>query len=142
MDKLTFPKDIRLRITDEFLTTFKDELDKVSCKPEHSTYWNYYQFLDGTGGFYKALEESCEIHNLDDLYWYLDKLPYYKSDKLDSSLTEMLYKRRIIKKGTIGELYGMYPNPFVRFKYKIYLYAYYTLHKIKLVMKRVKNDIY
>lgn len=124
MDKLAFPKDIRIRITDEFLTTFRDELYKVYYKPEHPTYWNYYQFLDGTGGFYKALEESCEIHNLDDLYWYLEKLPCYKSDRLDGSLTEMLYKRKIIEKGTIGELYEMYPNLFVRLKYKIYLKAY------------------
>ena len=135
MDKSTFPKDLRLRITDEFLTIFRDELDKLSYKqcPRHPTYWNYYQFLDGTGGFYAALETSCNIHNLDDLYWYLDKLPWYKSDRLDSSLTEMLYKRKIIEKGSIGELYEMYPNPFVRLKYKIYLYTYklkqYVLHK-------------
>ena len=126
MDKPTFPKDIRLRITDEFLITFRDELNKLSCEqnPRHLTYWNYYQFLESTGGFYSALETSCSIHNLDDLYWYLDKLPWYKSDRLDGKLTEMLYERRIIEKGTVGELYEMHPNPFTRLKYKTYLYAY------------------
>lgn len=132
MDKLTFPKDIR--ITDEFLTTFRDELDKLCYEqnPRKPTYWNYYQFLEGTGGFYAALETSCSIHNLDDLYWYLDKLPWYKSDRLDGSLTEMLYKRKIIEEGTVGELYEMYSNPLLRLKYRIYLYAYklkqYVLH--------------
>lgn len=134
MDKLTFPKEIQSRITKEFLITFRDELDKVfyEQKPRYPTYWNHYQFLDNNGGFYDALETSCEIHNLNELDWYMNQSPWYISDKLGGRLTEMLYERKIIEKGTIGELYEMYPNPFVRLKYKIYLYAYklkqYVLH--------------
>lgn len=115
MENIQFPDYIQERITDEFLITFKEELEDVfiddSIKPEHPTYWNYYQWFDRLTGFNKALKSACEIHSLNDLYEYrqsksLDDI----NEILGGRLTEMLYERGIIEEGNIDEAY---PMPFI-----------------------------
>jgi len=134
MDEPKFPEYIQQRITMEFLTSFKNELEIVfeDKRPDKPTYWNYYQFLDTTCGFYSALEKACEIHDFMDLYEYLHGLEWYDSDKLDSSLTEMLYKYGIIEEGSIGELYYYHTNLFTRLKYRLILFKYNIKQYYKL----------
>ena len=105
-----FPEDIQVKITDEFLTTFKNELDNVFSKekPNNATYWNFYQWFDSTQGFYIALEKACEIHKLRELYDYLEDIGSYFNDILAGSLTEMLYERHIVEEGSFEDAY---PNP-------------------------------
>jgi hypothetical protein len=106
----TFPEDILVKITDDFLTTFKTELEKTFPTQftdiETPTYWNFYQWLDSTCGFYGALKASCELHNFIELYDYLQSLEWFDSDILDGSLTEMLYKRGLVEAGNVNELYA------------------------------------
>ena len=51
-------------MTKEFLQTFKQELDNVFNKEddyqslEKRNYWNTYQYMEGTCGFYEALKLS------------------------------------------------------------------------------------
>lgn len=131
MDNPKFPDEIQQRITDEFLITLKDELENVFVegKPDNPTYWNYYQWHDTTCGFYTALKIACELHNFMELYDYLKNLEWYDSDILDSSLTEMLYKRGLIKEGTYAELYYYHTNIFKRLYYRFLLFIYNLRHK-------------
>lgn len=120
MNNIQFPKSIRKRITNEFLQTFKEQLELAekdeSTMPEHPTYWNYYQWFDNTCGFDKALKIACELHSLNDLYEYRDKSGYPNSDVLGGQITELLYKRGIINEGSIDDPYPM-PFKFVPKQY-------------------------
>ena len=126
MNNPRFPEEIQCRITDSFLITFKDELDRIFAdkKPAKPTYWNFYQWFDSTGGFDDALKSTCELHDFMELYEYLQGLEWYDSDILDGSLTEMLYKRGIIKKGTYAEYWMLERNVFKRIKQMIIYFTY------------------
>jgi hypothetical protein len=110
MDEPKFPEEIQCRITDEFLQTFKDELDKIFTKELNNlhcvlhkpkaTYCNFYQWFDRSSGYYKALEIASSLHNFIELYDYINNLKYPVQDKIQISLTEMLYERGIIEEGT------------------------------------------
>ncbi len=108
------PKRKKNLITKEFLQTFKQELDDVFNKEnylpiEERNYWNTYQYLESTGGFYKALKTTCKKHNLTKaIYEYVCKMPYYDSDLFDSDLTLLMVERGVIEEGNIDEIYGDY----------------------------------
>ena len=103
-------------ITKEFLQTFKIELDNtfsvesslIHIPFDKRNYWNYYQNLDSTGGFYKALKITCQKYNLEKaIYEYFQSRSWYISDYLDSELTELMYKLGVIDEGSIDELDDM-----------------------------------
>lgn len=106
MEYPQFPDYIQDKITKEFLATFLLELDKKfsDTKPFKPTYWNHYQCLEGTLGYKTALEESCNIHNLNELTIYLKSLDWEDSDYLIGELTKLLYLHGIIEEGEIKEL--------------------------------------
>lgn len=100
-------------ITKEFLQTFKIELDNIFSGEsslihipfDKRTYWNYYQNLDSSSGFYKALKITCQKHNLTKaIYEYFRNKAWYISDSLDCELTELMYKLGVIEEGSIDEL--------------------------------------
>jgi len=105
MDEPKYPDYIREQITDEFLMTFMKELDnnfKCYKKPRRPTYWNFYQWFDNSIGFNEALEATCKLHNLNELYQY--KETFFNTDmdtydELGCRITEMLYERGIIEEG-------------------------------------------
>ena len=134
MNEPKFPEEIQCRITDSFLITFKDELDKIFAdkKPAKPTYWNFYQWFDSTGGFYSALKSTCELYNFMELYNYLQSLEWYDSDILDSSLTEMLYKRGLIKEGTWAEYWYCETNIFKKIKQMVIYFIYKMRKEYKL----------
>lgn len=93
-------------LTDDFLKTFKEELDRIFKlkEEERHTYWSTYAHFDSTGGFYEALKNTSEKHNVKKaIYEYACKLPWYKGDLFDSELTIMMYKRGIIEEGSPEE---------------------------------------
>ena len=113
MEQYKLPNRKLKLITKEFLQTFKIELDNVFSGEsslihipfEKRTYWNYYQNLDSTSGFYKALKTTCQRHNLNKaIYGYFRSRRWYISDYLDSELTELMYKLGVIEEGSIDEL--------------------------------------
>ena len=111
MGNYRLPNKKKWLLTDEFLTTFKEELDIVfKIKPEENpTYWNTYMWLDSTSGFYAALKKTSEKYNVKKaIYEYACKLPWYDSDFFDSELTEMMYKRGIIEEGSPDEINNDY----------------------------------
>ncbi|MCM3387260.1 hypothetical protein M3649_03825 [Ureibacillus chungkukjangi] len=99
------PNSKKWLINEEFLKTFKEELDrifKIYEKEENPTYWNTYAWLESTGGFYEALKIASEKHNVKKaIYEYACKLPWYKSDIFDSKLTELMYENKIIEEGSV-----------------------------------------
>jgi hypothetical protein len=113
MNNIHYPNSIINRITDDFLETFKQELEnevrEESNMPDKPTYWNYYQWFDNTNGFDKALKTACELHNLNDLYDYRSNKGHEEADILGGQITELLYKRGIIEEGNIDDAY---PIPF------------------------------
>lgn len=109
------PKRKKNLMTKEFLQTFKQELDNVFNKEddyqplEKRNYWNTYQYMEGTGGFYKALKTACAKHNLTKaIYEYVCKMPWYDSDTFDSELTLLMVERGIIEEGSVEEIYDDY----------------------------------
>jgi hypothetical protein len=100
-------------LTDAFLTTFKEELDRVFevyeklktyNKEGNPTYWNTYNYLESTYGFYKALKIASEKHNVKKaIYEYANQMPWYHSDVFDGQLTVMMYRKNIIEEGSIDE---------------------------------------
>lgn len=116
MEQYKLPKRKLKLITKEFLQTFKTELDYifggesslVHIPSDKRTYWNYYQNLDSTGGFYRALKITCQKYNLGKaIYEYFQSKPWYISDCLDSELTELMYKLGVIDEGNVDELDDM-----------------------------------
>jgi hypothetical protein len=111
MSNVQFPEDILQLISNDFLITFKTKLEKTfenqlaELKDKQVTYWNFYQWLDSTCGFYRALKESCDIHNCNEIIDYLKSLEWYDSDPLDSRLTQMLYERGLIIEGSPDDAY-------------------------------------
>lgn len=110
MDEVKFPVDIQIRITNDFLVTFKEEFEKVfeDEKPKNPTYWNYYQWHEGTQGFYIALKVACSIHNFMELFNYFKVKNWYDSDVLAGKLTELLYERNLIEEGSINDIGNYY----------------------------------
>lgn len=94
-------------LTDSFLQTFKNELDtifKINLE-DNPNYWNTYNYFEGTGGFYKALEITSKKFNVTKaIYEYASKMPWYHSDLFDAELTVMMYKRNIIEEGNVEEI--------------------------------------
>lgn len=109
-----FPQYIEQRITKEFLSTLKinldielkEYLDKFKKIP---TFWNFYQWFDNSNGFNKALKNACALHNLNDLYTYRDSLELYDNEMLGGILMMMLYEKEIIQE---GEFNDAMPCPF------------------------------
>lgn len=101
-----FPNRKLKLLTDEFLTSFRDELDKV-FNSAGSTYKEFYIHMGGTGGFYDALKEASIKHNVKKaIYDYACYLPWYQSDLLDDELMQLMVNRGIIKEGEFHEVYG------------------------------------
>lgn len=101
--KYKIPNRKKWLLTDEFLTTFRDELDRIfeiKEKKYIATYWNLYTHLGSTTGFYDALKIACEKHNVTKaIYEYACKLPYYDSDWFDDELLVLMYQKGIIEEG-------------------------------------------
>lgn len=108
MNNPKFPEEIQSRITNEFLTTFKncleiifnEHLNNLHKKP---TYWNFYQWYDNSEGFNKALYTACELHNLMDLYTYRKSMELTDNEDLGVLFTAMLYEHGIIEEGCVEE---------------------------------------
>jgi hypothetical protein len=90
-------------LTNEFLTTFRDELDiifKTNKNGYTPTYWNLYAHITGTGGFYNALKMASEKHNVvNAIYRYACKLPWCHSGTFDDEILVLMYERGIIEEG-------------------------------------------
>lgn len=104
------PKRKKNLMTNEFLQTFKNELDNICNKIsgfdtlKTRNYWNTYQYLESSCGFYEALNLACKKHNLTKaIYKYASKMPYYDSDIFDSEMTLLMVERGIIDEGNIDE---------------------------------------
>jgi len=105
-------------LTNEFLQTFKDELISIFTEDDvkqgrepldyaNKTYYGFYDGIEVSSGFYKALKIACEKHNLTKaIYKYENNMAWYDSDMFDSDLTELMVERGIIEKGNYSELYG------------------------------------
>ncbi|MGN5650964.1 hypothetical protein [Bacillus sp. Brlt_9] len=108
------PNKKKWLLTDAFLQTFKEELDKVfevNEKETSPTYWNTYNHLESTSGFYKALKIASEKHNIKKaIYEYAARLPCYDSDVFDGELTILMYERNIISEGNIEEIESDYTD--------------------------------
>ena len=93
-------------LTDEFLKTFKSEMDVIFKLDDGATMWNSYLHLTSTGGFYEALKTACEKHNITKaIYEYACKLPWYHSDIFDDELVEIMVERGIIPEGSLDCIY-------------------------------------
>lgn len=94
-------------LTDNFLIDLKIELDKVfqdRIRNITPTYWNFYAWIDSTGGFCDALKVVSEKHNVEKaIYRYTLKLPRWDSDAFYSELIEMMKRKGIIEEGVSEE---------------------------------------
>lgn len=102
------PRRKKWLLTDKFLTTFKNELDrifKVHELDESPNYWNFYNHLEGTGGFYEALRIASEKYNVKRaIYEYARNMPWYDSDTFDLELVVILCKRGVIDEGDLEKI--------------------------------------
>lgn len=118
-------------LTKEFLQTFKDELIKVFSEHdkkdnrnidyENETYMGFYGQIESTGGFYEALKLACEKHNLTKaIYNYAKELPWYDSDRFDSSLTSEMVNKGVIKYDRPEDYEPLYDvDEYEKAKYKL-----------------------
>lgn len=98
------PKRKKWLFTDEFLQSFKDEIDLIYKLDETATMWNTYLHITSTTGFYKALEIASRKHNITKaIYEYACKLPWYNSDVFDGELVEIMVQRKIISEGSLDD---------------------------------------
>lgn len=96
------PDNLLNRITKDFLTTFKRELDKTFSKFNKlkPTYWNFYQWFDDSSGYYDSLISACKLHNFMDLFNYIKSIDIEDRYSLCVELTELLHKNEIIEEGS------------------------------------------
>lgn len=93
-------------LTDDFLRTFKQELDTIFniIEEDKATYWNRYNYLESTGGFYEALKTATKKHNIKKaIYDYACKLPWYDSDVFDDDILILMHQKGIIEEGDLYE---------------------------------------
>ncbi len=97
-------------LTNEFLTTFKDELINVFSKNgddrdlAKETYWSFYSYVEESYGFDEALKNACKKHNLmKAIYEYNKNMKWYESDIFAGDITLLMVERGIIKEGEIPD---------------------------------------
>ena len=96
-------------LTNEFLTTFKDELIKVFSKEYEDltkeTYWSFYAYIEECCGFDEALKIACEKHNLTKaIYEYGRRMQWYEYDVFSGDLTKLMVEKGIIEEGEIDDI--------------------------------------
>lgn len=96
-------------LTNEFLTTFKDELIKVFSKEYEDltkeTYWSFYSYLGESCGFDEALKIACKKHNLTKaIYEYGRRMQWYEYDAFSDDLTRLMVEKGIIEEGKIDDI--------------------------------------
>lgn len=143
----------RKLLTKEFLQTFKEELIKI-YKPhypdidfEKETYYGFYGQEEGTNGFYQALENACNKHNLTKaIYEYACNLPWYDSDIFDELLVLEMVKKGVVGEGDIEYDEEMDESKVLTRKYKevahykgydVIKYGYW--HDNKLELEEIHN---
>ena len=96
-------------LTNDFLTTFKDELIKVFSKEYEDltkeTYWSFYAYIEECCGFDEALKIACKKHNLTKaIYEYGGRMQWYEYDVFASDLTRLMIEKGIIEEGEIDDI--------------------------------------
>lgn len=101
--KYEMPSVIKNMLSEKALVTFRDNLSAKFNIPHKLTYNNDIAYMEGTFGWYDALEDMCEKHGLNDLLEYYDSLEWYDSDKFDGVISDMLLERGLIEEGEQDE---------------------------------------
>lgn len=98
-------------LTNEFLTTFKDELINVFSKNgddrdlSKETYWSFYAYIEECCGFDEALKIACKKHNLTKaIYEYGRRMQWYEYDVFTSDLTRLMIEKGLIEEGEIDDI--------------------------------------
>ena len=112
----------RALLTDEFLKTFKSEIESIF----DSSHFSYetklatlYTSIGNTYGFNVALQKACIKHNIvKAIYEYGESLEWYDSDNFYSDLAELMLNRGVISKGdhTTNEIPKGLENNVKRYK--------------------------
>lgn len=97
-------------LTNEFLTTFKNELINIFSKNgddrdfSKETYWSFYSWVEESCGFDEALKNACKKHNLTKaIYEYNKNMEWYESDIFTRNITLLMVERGIIEKGEVSD---------------------------------------
>lgn len=79
------------------LEIFKEELENITL----INYWSFYQAIESTCGFRRALKLTCEKHNITKAIFN-----YYQCDSFDSFLTILMYQQSVILEGNSEDYFS------------------------------------
>jgi len=110
MIETDYPEYIQQRITDKFLVDLRDEIDKEFAndilEPEEElTYYNFYIWRSRSNRYYKAIKTTCELHDLIDLYNYLEIQGCCIREALMNELLDIMCDCGIIEEGSLKDIY-------------------------------------
>lgn len=111
------PEEIKNQFRKEFMSDFHKKViqtfkqndirqGRVPSEYEKFTYYDWWLYMEGTGGWYKSLKDTCDKHNLQNVIAYYDQLPWYDSDLFDSELGDLLVEYGLVEEGEPDSGFG------------------------------------
>jgi hypothetical protein len=101
------PQKIKDLITTDFLLDLKNNLIEIFNPSQYGdsevTYANFLVYIQGTYGWSKAFEKSCERFNLKNIAEYRKTLEWYDLDLFDDEVCLLMIKKRVINEGILED---------------------------------------
>lgn len=91
-------KDFRKLVIDTFKQNDINQ-GRLPVDYENETYYSWWLFMEGTGGFYESFEYICNKYNLQEILEYYQTLPWYDSDLFDSEFGDLLVSYKLVDLG-------------------------------------------
>lgn len=99
----TMPPEIKTMISNSFCQEFVKQIHLIHGFGLEYTEIDVFVYEGGTCGWEAAFALTCKKYNLDELYIYYSKLPWYDSDLFDGELTDILIEYKLIVPGSIQD---------------------------------------
>lgn len=90
--------DFHKKVVEVFKQNDIDQGRKPSVY-ENDTYYSWWFYMEGTVGYCEAIKDTCNKHQLLNIFNYYNQLPWYDSDLFDSELGDLLVEFGLVELG-------------------------------------------
>ena len=95
------PDEYKQHLTKDFLTLFKQNVDKI-FKITCEAYYEFYVFVESTGGWSIALNQTCRELGQQQLSKYYNSLDEYDSSIFSDQLAALMLEYEIVRESKTG----------------------------------------
>lgn len=97
MFKYKIPQEIKTKFTKDFMVDFLINIIQVFNLSKPICYLDDIVYLESTCGWVDAFRNTCQKHNIKDVFVYYDSLEWYNSDIFDDEFGNLLVEYELIK---------------------------------------------